>query len=116
MMVDTGAVYTCVNSNYISHLPLSGKCAKTIRFSGQMQLIPTTAPVCLQKKKNYITMPILESNQTPVNLLGRDALFKLGLDIWCSPEGVGRQGQKGRQQMVRVERTVQVTNREIHLG
>ncbi len=28
----------------------------------------------------------------------------------------GRQGQKGRQQMVRVIRTVQVTNRETHLG
>ncbi len=49
MMVDTGAVYTCVNSNYASHLPLSGKFAKTIGFSGQMQLIPLTAPVCLQK-------------------------------------------------------------------
>ncbi len=53
MMVDTGAVYTCVNSNYASHLPLSGKFAKTIGFSGQMQLIPLTAPVCLQKNKKY---------------------------------------------------------------
>ncbi len=42
-------------------------------------------------------MPILVSNQTPVNLLGRDALCKLcpegvyielGLQIWCSSEGV----------------------------
>ncbi len=33
-------------------------------------------------------MPILVSNQTPVNLLGRDALCKLGLQMWCSPEGV----------------------------
>ncbi len=47
MMVDTGAVYTCVNANYTSHLALSGKLAKTIGFSGQMQLIPMTAPVCL---------------------------------------------------------------------
>ncbi len=30
MMVDTGAVYTCVNSNYASHLPLSGKFANRI--------------------------------------------------------------------------------------
>ncbi len=88
MMVDTGAVYTCVNSNYASHVPLSGKCAKTIGFSGQMQLIPLTAPVCLQTKNKSVTMPILVSNQTPVNLLGRDAICKLGLQIWCSPEGV----------------------------
>ncbi len=33
-------------------------------------------------------MPILVSNQTPVNLLGRDALCKIGLQIWCSPDGV----------------------------
>ncbi len=33
-------------------------------------------------------MPILVSNQTPVNLLGRDALCKMGLQIWCSPDGV----------------------------
>ncbi len=86
MMVDTGAVYTCVNSNYASHLPLTGKFLKTIGFSGQMQLIPLTAPVCLQTKNKSVTMPILVSNQTPVNLLGRDALCKLGLQIWCSPE------------------------------
>jgi len=87
-MVDTGAVYTCVNLNYTSHLPLSGKFAETIRFTGQMQLIPMTAPVCLQTKNKSITMPILVSNQTPVNLLGRDALCKMGLQIWCSPDGV----------------------------
>ncbi len=88
MMVDTGAVYTCVNSNYASHLPLSVKFTKTIGFSGQMQLIPLTAPVCLQMKNKSVTMPILVSNQTPVNLLGRDALCKMGLHILCSPEGV----------------------------
>ncbi len=46
-----------------------------------------TAPVCLQTKNTSITMPILVSNQTPVNLLGRDALCKMGLQIWCSPDG-----------------------------
>ncbi len=87
-MVDTGAVYTCVNSKYASHLPLSVKFAKTIGFSGQMQLIPMTAPVCLQTKNKSVTMPILVSNQTPVNLLGGDALCKMGLQIWCPPDGV----------------------------
>ncbi len=61
MMVDKGAVYTCVNSNYALHLPLSGKFAKTIGFSGQMQLIPMKAPVCLQRKIKVVTMPILVS-------------------------------------------------------
>ncbi len=75
-------------SNYASHLPLSGKFAKTIGFSEQMQLIPMTALVCLQMKNKSVTMPTLVSNQTPVNLLGRDALCKLDLQMWCSPEGV----------------------------
>ncbi len=59
MMVDTGAVYTCVNSNYASDLSLSGKFAKTIGFSGQMQQIPMTAPVCLQTKKKVQQCPFL---------------------------------------------------------
>ncbi len=53
-----------------------------------MQLSPLTAPVCLQTKNKSVTKPILVSNQTPVNLLGRYALCKLGLQIWCPPEGV----------------------------
>ncbi len=103
MMVDKGAVYTCVNSNYALHLPLSGKFAKTIGFSGQMQLIPMKAPVCLQTKNKSVTMPILVSNQTPVNLLGRDALCKLGLQIWCSPEGVYKDTIGIETQMMVVE-------------
>lgn len=100
MLVDTRAVYTCVNSNYASHLPLSGKFAKTVGFSGQMQLIPMTAPVCLQTKNKSVTLPVLVSNQTPVNLLGRDTLCKLGLQIWCSPEGVYIDLQGIRTQMM----------------
>ncbi len=44
--------------------------------------------MCLQTKNKSVTMPILVSNQTPDNLLGRYSLCKLGLQIWCSPEGV----------------------------
>ncbi len=50
MMVDTGAVYTYVNSNYASHLPFSVKFAKTIGLSEKMQLIPMTAPVSTNEK------------------------------------------------------------------
>ena len=88
MLLDTDAVYTCLNLRYASHLPLSGKFAKTIVFSGKIQLIPITAPVCLQTKDQSITMPILISNQSLINLLGRDALCKLGLQIRCSTEGI----------------------------
>lgn len=74
--------------NYASHFPKSGKCAKTIGFSGITQLIPMTAPVSFITRKGTVKIPILVSDQTPVNLLGRDALCKLGLQIWCTPDGV----------------------------
>jgi hypothetical protein len=53
---------------------MSGKYAKTIGFSGQTQLIPMTAPVHLMTDGRSATLPILVSEQTPINLLGRDAL------------------------------------------
>lgn len=71
-----------------SHLPLSGKFVKTVGFSGIRQLIPTTAPVRLAVEGDEIKIPILVSEQTPINLLGRDALCKLKIKIWCSPLGV----------------------------
>uniref|UniRef100_A0A4W5Q3E0 ribonuclease H n=1 Tax=Hucho hucho TaxID=62062 RepID=A0A4W5Q3E0_9TELE len=84
MMIDTGATYTCVSPNYASHLPMSGKYAKT----GNTQLIPMTAPVRLIADGKSATIPILVSDQTPINLLGRDALCKMGIQIQCSPDGV----------------------------
>ena len=47
-----------------------------------------TAPVCLTADGGSATIPILVSDQTPINLLGRDALCKMGIQIKCSPEGV----------------------------
>lgn len=88
MMVDTGATYTCVNLDYATHLPMSGKFVKTVGFSGQTQIIPMTAPVQLKTDSSTAILPILVSDQTPVNLLGRDALCKLKMKIWCSPQGM----------------------------
>jgi len=88
MMADTGATYTCVGSKYASHLPMAGKFAKTVGFSGQTQLIPMTAPVTLQLHGRVATIPILVSDTTPVNLIGRDALCKLGTQILCTPQGI----------------------------
>jgi len=88
MMADTGATYTCVGTKYASHLPMATKYAKTVGFSGQTQLIPMTAPVTLKLHGRAVTLPILVSDTTPVNLLGRDALCKLGTQILCTSEGI----------------------------
>ena len=87
-MVDTGAAYSCVSSKYASHLPMARKFAKTVGFSGQTQLIPLTAPVTLKLHGRAVTLPILVSETTPVNLIGRDALCKLGTRILCTSEGI----------------------------
>nr|XP_054587273.1 uncharacterized protein LOC129152946 [Nothobranchius furzeri] len=88
MLVDTGATYSCIKSNYATHLPMSEKSVKTTGFSGAKQINPLTAPVRLAVDDSEIVIPILISDQTPVNLLGRDALCKLKTKIWCTPEGI----------------------------
>lgn len=70
---------------------------------GQKPLIPMTAQVCIQLNDKSVTMPILISSETPVNLLGRDALCKLGLKIWCFLEGVYVDGEGVETQMLVTE-------------
>jgi hypothetical protein len=49
---------------------MSGKYTKTIGFLGQTQLIPMTAPVHMTAANGKsATLPILVSEQTPMNLL-----------------------------------------------
>jgi len=88
IMLDTGATYTSLSPSYASHLPKSGKYIKTIGFSGLTQMVPMTAPVRIKVNDSEIKIPILISDQTPVNLLGRDAICGLKLQMWCSPEGI----------------------------
>ncbi|XP_054648258.1 uncharacterized protein LOC129190003 isoform X1 [Dunckerocampus dactyliophorus] len=99
MFVDTGATYTCVGPSYASHLPMSDKFVKTVGFSGKLQTIPMTAPVQLTMEGETTTLPVLVSEQTPVNLLGRDALCKLNVNISCTPEGVKVDRVKEKFQM-----------------
>lgn len=86
MLVDTGAKYTCVSPNYALHLPKSDKFAKILRK--KPQLIWMTVPVSLSINNKMVRIPILVSEQTMLNLLGSDALCKLGLQIWCTLDGV----------------------------
>ena len=99
-MADTGATYTCVGSKYASHLPMAGKFAKTVGFSGHTQLIPMTAPVMLKLYGRTAKLPILVSDTTPVNLIGRDALCKLGLQILCTPQGIMIEAAGTASQMI----------------
>ena len=90
LMVDTGATFTCICTADAQHLPLSstGKVAKTVGFSGQIQIIPFSDPVLIQMDGREIRMPVLISDHTPINLLGRDALCRMGVQIECTPAGL----------------------------
>ena len=88
MLVDTGATYTCIGLKDASHLPMSDKSVKTVGFSGKLQTVPMTDPVQLTMENETVTLLILVSDQTPINLLGRDALCKLNVNIFCTHEGV----------------------------
>ena len=81
MLVDTGATYTCVSQQYATHLPMSNKLVETIGFSGYKQLIQIATPVRLSTEGSEIRIPIAVSCQTPLNLLGREALCKLKIKI-----------------------------------
>ncbi len=59
--------------------------SQLIGFLGKMQLNPITAPVGLQIKNKCNNAHLCQIN---FNLLGRDAICKLGIQIWCPPDGV----------------------------
>lgn len=99
-MLDTGACLTSINTKDGAHLPRSGKYVETVGFSGITQLNPLTVPVLMKIKDNEIKIPILISDQTPINLLGRDALCKLNLKIWCSPDGIYIDNEKAKWMMM----------------
>ena len=87
VMVDSGAAFTCIRPEDAIHLPMSGQLIRTIGFEGVKQLIPLTEPIELSYKNLKITIPILVSEQTPIALLGRDALCRLECTIKCTPGG-----------------------------
>ena len=87
VMADSGAAFTCIRSNDAIHLPMSGQFIRTIRFEGIKQLIPLTEPIELCYNNSKTTIPILVSQQTPISLLGRDALCRLNCVIKCMPDG-----------------------------
>ena len=87
MMIDTGATCTCIRKEYASHLPLSGQYIQTVGFSGKIMLNPTTQPVTVKIGAKETKIEIVVCKNSPVNLLGRDAILALGLKLNCKEGG-----------------------------
>lgn len=100
VMADCGAAFTCIRPEDAIHLPMSGQLVRTIGFEGMKQLIPLTKPIELRYKGQKIVMPVLVSENTPVALLGRDALCKLNCTIYCTPSGCQVDGPKEFRQLL----------------
>lgn len=81
-MIDTGATYSSIRKEG-SQLPLTCKAIQTMGFTGKVQTLRFTEPQELTLDGVTIQAPLLYSPGAPVNLLGRDALCKLGAQIQC---------------------------------
>ncbi|KAI5609483.1 hypothetical protein C0J50_9477 [Silurus asotus] len=86
-LVDTGATYSSIGKEG-SKLPLTSKAIKAVGISGKTQTLRFTEPQWITIAGISVQTPLLYSPATPVNLLGRDALCKLGAKIHCGPTGV----------------------------
>ncbi|XP_047234178.1 uncharacterized protein LOC124875827 isoform X2 [Girardinichthys multiradiatus] len=86
-LVDTGATYST-----ITHQPpkplLSTKTVSVMGFSGVAETLPVTVPLPVQIGTQRVTHPFVCSPSTPVNLLGRDLLVKLGASVLCGTDGL----------------------------
>lgn len=86
-MIDTGATYSCIGQTG-SKLPLSSSSVKTVGFSGKIQVTPLTQLVPMLIAGRTIVAPLLYSDSTPINLLGRDILCPLKANIMCTQDGL----------------------------
>lgn len=83
-MADTGAAYSCINSIQ----PLSTRSLAVVGVSGQPQQQTFTVPLAVAHEGQTLTHQFLYAPGCPVNLLGRDLLSKLGMNISCGPDGL----------------------------
>ena len=86
-LVDTGATQSTLNCPVSSSL-LSTENIHLTGFSGVTQKLPLTVPLETSIAGQTVMHRYVHSQDSPISLLGRDLLMKLGAEILCSPEGI----------------------------
>ena len=71
---------------------MSGQFVKTVGFLGKTHLTPMTKPVSIRIGNRETKIPLLVCRNTPVNLLGRDAILGLELKLDCTKQGIDVSG------------------------
>ncbi|XP_023198414.1 uncharacterized protein LOC111610114 isoform X3 [Xiphophorus maculatus] len=85
-LVDTGATHSTLN--FVSPLSLTSQTVSLTGFSRTEQSLPFTKPLTFTLGNQHLQHSFVSSPTTPVNLLGRDLLIKLGATIMCSVNGL----------------------------
>ncbi|CDQ95952.1 unnamed protein product, partial [Oncorhynchus mykiss] len=87
-LVDTGAAMSVINCKAMIKPPMSNEIVKTIGASGLPLREQVTMPLPVSFCEEKCQHQFLYSDHCPVNLMGRDLLCKLGINITCGRTGL----------------------------
>ena len=86
-LVDTGATRSTIAAEELPGVEKSRNSAQIVGLGGKIQTLDTTAHLRVRCGPMQEKHAVLLSTTTPVNLLGRDLLCKLGCTIACTKKG-----------------------------
>ncbi|KAJ1090286.1 hypothetical protein NDU88_003421 [Pleurodeles waltl] len=87
-LVDTGATHSTVRSIEVPNLPLSGRTVQVVGVANRHLMNPITDPVPVSIGNYQGLHNFVVCDSSPIALLGRDLLCKLGCSIMCSDDGI----------------------------
>ncbi|KAJ1124958.1 hypothetical protein NDU88_003401 [Pleurodeles waltl] len=87
-LVDTGATRSTVRSIEVPNLPLSGRTVQVVGVANRHLTNPITDPVPVKIGNYQGSHNFVVCDSSPIALLGRDLLCKLGCSIMCSGDGI----------------------------
>ncbi|KAJ1191684.1 hypothetical protein NDU88_001000 [Pleurodeles waltl] len=87
-LVDTGATRSTVRSVEVPNLPLSGRTVQVVGVANRYLTNPITDPVQVRIGNYEGSHKFVVCDSSPISLLGRDLLCKLGCSIMCSNDGI----------------------------
>ncbi|KAJ1176374.1 hypothetical protein NDU88_001656 [Pleurodeles waltl] len=87
-LVDTGATRSTVRSIEVPNLPLSGRTVRVVGVANRYLTNPITDPVQVRIGNYQESHKFVVCDSSPISLLGRDLLCKLGCSIMCSNNGI----------------------------
>lgn len=87
-LVDSGAEVSVIQSKVLPDAPKTTKFLKTVGASGIPGFEPIYEPLTVCFGDYRGEHPFLLSNVCPVNLLGRDLMCALRIEVHCDPTGI----------------------------